>query len=253
MRNCRSPRTKLPHERRDRHRPTGGSLKARAARHRAWLRCRSRLMALGENTVPVMTDQQAAPRTRWAVQSTLVIAALPTATPCARLHARNIAHEWGLGDLADTIELVVSELVTNAVQASLDHDGRPRYSADHGLSCIHLRLSTDGLAVLVEVWDETAMLPEPAEPDLDDEGGRGLMLVDALTERWGWELAASGRGKTVWALLRCQELADLELEGQQPPLPRRLPHLAESTTQQVCLVDDPAVLRRVHDGLRRLE
>jgi anti-sigma regulatory factor (Ser/Thr protein kinase) len=130
----------------------------------------------------------------------MVIAALPTATPCARLHARNIAVEWGLGELADTVEFVVSELVTNAVQASVDHDG-PRYSAEHGLACVHLRLSTDGLAVLVEVWDENTMLPDPGQPGPDDESGRGLMLVDALTERWGWDLPPSGRGKVVWALI----------------------------------------------------
>jgi anti-sigma regulatory factor (Ser/Thr protein kinase) len=131
----------------------------------------------------------------------LVIAALPTATPCARLHARNIAYEWGLGDLADTIELVVSELVTNAVQASVDHDGRPRYSAEHGLACIHLRLSTDGVAALIEVWDENFQLPEPSQPALDADSGRGLMLVDALAERWGWDMPPSGRGKVVWALV----------------------------------------------------
>jgi hypothetical protein len=45
------------------------------------------------------------------------------------------------------------------------------------------------------------MLPEPGLPGLDDESGRGLMLVDALAERWGWDLPASGRGKVVWALV----------------------------------------------------
>jgi anti-sigma regulatory factor (Ser/Thr protein kinase) len=143
----------------------------------------------------------APPRVRWAVQSVMIVAALPTATPCARLHARNIACEWGVADLADTMELVVSELVTNAVQASVDHDGRPRYSVEYGLACVHLRLSTDGLAALIEVWDESTMPPTPAQPGLADEGGRGLMLVDALTERWGWDLPSSGRGKIVWALI----------------------------------------------------
>lgn len=175
---------------------------AGAVRKRAELRRRSRSsITVQENSVPVMAGQVAPPRARWAAQSTLVIAALPTATPCARLHSRNIAHEWSLGELVDTLELVVSELVTNAVQASVDHDGRPRYSPEHGLACIHLRLSTDGLSVLVEVWDENVGVPAPGEPDLDDEGGRGLMLVDALTERWGWSAPESGRGKVVWALI----------------------------------------------------
>lgn len=149
----------------------------------------------------MMCEQATAPRARWAIQNVLAIAALPTATPCARLHALNIAYEWGLGDLADTIELVVSELVTNAVQASVDHDGRPRCTPDTGLACIHLRLSTDGVAALVEVWDENFHLPAPAQASLDDESGRGLMLVDAVAERWGWDMPPSGRGKIVWALV----------------------------------------------------
>ena len=149
----------------------------------------------------VMCEQAAVPITTWTVQSALAIAALPTATPCARLHARNVACEWGLGDLADTIELVVSELVTNAAQASMDHDERPRFTNEHGLACIHLRLSTDRHAALVEVWDENFKLPEPARANLDDESGRGLMLVDALAKRWGWDLASSGQGKIVWALV----------------------------------------------------
>jgi anti-sigma regulatory factor (Ser/Thr protein kinase) len=132
-------------------------------------------------------------------QSVMVVATLPTATPCAKLHARSVALEWGLGDLADTVDLVVSELVTNAVLASVDRDGRPRYTGDTVLACVHLRLSTDGLALLVEVWDENTRPPTPVEPDLADGVGRGLMLVDALTERWGWNLQRSGRGKIVWA------------------------------------------------------
>ena len=74
------------------------------------------------------------PRSAWEFESVLAIGALPTATPCARLHARNIACEWGLHGLADTIELVVSELVTNAVKASTDQDQRPHYTDEHGLT-----------------------------------------------------------------------------------------------------------------------
>ena len=103
--------------------------------------------------------------------------------------------------MADTIELVVSELVTNAIQASVDHDGRPRYTADNGLACIRLRLSTDGRTALVEVWDQNFRLPKPTGADQGDESGRGLLLVDALAECWGWELAPQGRGKIVWALV----------------------------------------------------
>jgi hypothetical protein len=54
----------------------------------------------------------------WPLQTHLELAALPTAPGCARDHVRSLAHEWGLPGLADTAELLVSELVTNAVQAS---------------------------------------------------------------------------------------------------------------------------------------
>jgi anti-sigma regulatory factor (Ser/Thr protein kinase) len=150
----------------------------------------------------VMCERAAPPQATWTIQNVLAIAALPTATPCARLHAHNVAYEWDLGELSDTIELIVSELVTNAVKASMDQDRRPRYTADTGLACIHLRLSTDRLAALIEVWDHNFRLPEPARPDLDDEHGRGLVMVDALAEQWGWDLPGSGRGKIVWALVK---------------------------------------------------
>jgi anti-sigma regulatory factor (Ser/Thr protein kinase) len=149
----------------------------------------------------LIPEQASIPRSPWTSQSVLSIGALPTATPCARLHARNIACEWGLHELADTIELVVSELVTNAVKASTDQDQRPHYTGEHGLACIHLRMSTDQRAALVEVWDENVTLPAPSQPGLDDESGRGLMLVEALAERWGWVLASTRRGKIVWALI----------------------------------------------------
>ena len=83
----------------------------------------------------------------------------------------------------------------------MDEDQRPHYTDGHGAACIHLRLSVDRRTVLVEVQDENFRPPEPNQAGLDDESGRGLMLVDALTERWGWDLPANGRGKIVWALL----------------------------------------------------
>jgi len=50
----------------------------------------------------------------WPLSTSLPLGALPGATPCARLHARAVLAEWGLHDLAESAELVVSELVTNA-------------------------------------------------------------------------------------------------------------------------------------------
>jgi anti-sigma regulatory factor (Ser/Thr protein kinase) len=149
-----------------------------------------------------MTCERAAvPKISWELHSALSIGALATATPCARLHARNVVCEWGLHDIADAVELVVSELVTNAVKASIDDDGRPRYSAEGGLAYVHLRLSSDRVMTLVEVWDENTRLPVPTRASLDDDSGRGLMLVAALSQQWGWDLSRQGTGKIVWALI----------------------------------------------------
>ena len=55
---------------------------------------------------------------QWPLHSFLELGALPGAVPCARLHARHLLWEWGLAALTDSTELVVSELVTNAIRAS---------------------------------------------------------------------------------------------------------------------------------------
>lgn len=150
----------------------------------------------------MMCEQAAAPKTDWLLQSVLAMGALPTATPCARLHARNVLSDWGLRNQVDAVELVVSELVTNAVHASMDQDGRPRYADEGGLACVHVRLSSDGARTLVEVRDESRSLPTFTQASSDDEAGRGLMLVAALSHSWGWDASpqVSG-GKIVWALV----------------------------------------------------
>lgn len=146
-------------------------------------------------------ERTAVPQASWLFQTVLSVGALPTATPCARLHARHVLSDWGLREQVETVELVVSELVTNAVQASLTTDGRPLYIGDGGLDCISLRLSSNRASTLVEVWDQHLGAPDPTLPDADDESGRGLLIVAALSERWGWDLARQGRGKIVWALI----------------------------------------------------
>ena len=78
----------------------------------------------------------------WPLSSSLPLGALPGATPCARLHARAVLHEWGLAGLAEAAELIFSELVTNAVRASTAPDGRPRYDTT-GMPVVVLRLASD--------------------------------------------------------------------------------------------------------------
>ena len=97
--------------------------------------------------------------------------------------------------VADPVELIVSELTTNAVTASRALDGGP--------FPVRLWLLSDRKRVLVLVWDACPDPPVRMEPDLCAEGGRGLMLVEALSTRWDWYTAPwdSIEGKAVWALV----------------------------------------------------
>ncbi len=149
-----------------------------------------------------MTGRTAAPAgVTWPLQSSLVLAALPSAPGCARLHARNVVCEWDLITLADNVELVVSELATNAVLASTCPDGRPRYEDGAGLPRVHLRLSSDRVRILIEVWDQNPRLPMPKTAGPDDESGRGLLIVQALAETWNWYRLHDAGGKVVWATI----------------------------------------------------
>jgi anti-sigma regulatory factor (Ser/Thr protein kinase) len=132
---------------------------------------------------------------RWPLCSSLVLGALPTAPSCARLHAGAVLHEWGLADLAETAELVVSELMTNAVLAATELPAHTRL----GLPTVHLRLLADNQRLVIEVWDHNPQAPVAKQAEPEDESGRGLMLVDALCERWGSEAAPGWGGKVVWA------------------------------------------------------
>ena len=137
----------------------------------------------------------------WPLSAHLPLGALPTAVPCARGYTRAILDEWNLAVLADAAELIVSELVTNSVQATADKDGQPRYGED-GLPVVHLRLASDRVRFRVEVWDSVPRVPAARHAGPDEEGGRGLALVEALSDRWGWTTVPGWPGKVVWAELR---------------------------------------------------
>ena len=127
----------------------------------------------------------------WPVRDFLELGALPGAVPSARLHARSIVWEWGLGSLTEAVELVVSELVTNSVAAA---------RAMPQTGPVRLWLLSDNRKVLVMAWDANPQPPVLTEADDYAESGRGLLLVRAFSERWGSYPTPQTGGKIVWAL-----------------------------------------------------
>jgi anti-sigma regulatory factor (Ser/Thr protein kinase) len=134
---------------------------------------------------------------RFPQRSSMLLGALPSAVPCARLHARQVLWEWGLSEVEETAELLISELVTNAVQAA---------RAIVSDLPVNVRLSANRDRLLIQVWDSNVQPPLPQVlehgfPEVDAEGGRGLLLVETLSERWGWYPTRNPGGKVTWCEL----------------------------------------------------
>ncbi|WP_067170054.1 ATP-binding protein [Microtetraspora niveoalba] len=217
---------------------------------------------------PARGDRKAADR---------VFGSTVTAPGQARSFVRAQLGRWGLPELVDTVELLTSELVTNAVRATAAVSSPPMASSVFpvALRMVALRLLLAPASLVIEVWDVCAQTPaaERADPPGElREGGRGLTLVGALSTAWGQRVAPD-RGKIVW----CEVAVPAVPSGSGGPtgpgesggggargghspappvrrpgatLPRRLRHagLAER-------VDGPdaRTLRGVLDGLRRLD
>jgi anti-sigma regulatory factor (Ser/Thr protein kinase) len=143
---------------------------------------------------PVLSawGQPASASADWPLHATLDLGALLTAPGCGRAWTTALLREWQLTHLADTAQLVVSELLTNAVRASRRLD-RP---------AIRLSLASDGSRLLILLRDYAPGTPDPRHTEGYDESGRGLMLVQSISDRFGWYRPADGiPGKVVWAAL----------------------------------------------------
>lgn len=118
----------------------------------------------------------------------------PETAATGRGLVRDALGAWRLGDLADPAELIISELVANAVRHT---------------SCRWIRLLVRRPSmthVRIGVVDRApSRLPVFRPSEDDGESGRGLLLIDTVADRWGYDLRGSGErpwGKEVWAELR---------------------------------------------------
>jgi hypothetical protein len=140
---------------------------------------------------------------------------------------------WALDDVAETAVLLASELVTNAIKASVS----PARQLGYDTTCNHraevaLRIGSTPTSLLIEVWDHDETPPVLETHDLTEEGGRGLLLVDVLSKCWAYYRPRSG-GKVVWC----------EVELSMPPQPP-----TNSTRHAECRIENPPENHRTGSG-----
>ncbi len=120
----------------------------------------------------------------------------PSTAEIGREFVRDALDIWHLENLADPAALIISELIANAV----------RHTPCHSIRLVVRRLST--IRVRFGVVDRApSRLPVLGPHGVDEESGRGLLLINAVADRWGYDLRGSGRrpwGKEVWAELHTE-------------------------------------------------
>jgi anti-sigma regulatory factor (Ser/Thr protein kinase) len=144
---------------------------------------------------------------------------LPSAPGTARRFVVTALAAWGVSQSTrETVELLVSELVTNAVKQTGRASGPAETFQFEPVALVVLRVRLFGRRVLVEVWDCDPEPPLLQEQVSDAESGRGLFLVSVLAKQWSYYLPQLG-GKVVWFEV---EATRAEPVAVAAPLPRRV-------------------------------
>jgi len=119
----------------------------------------------------------------WTVISPLQLGGL-------RAQLRSLVSLWRLpDDCLDRLLMIVNELVSNAI--------------DHARTSCDITVRRTRSLVRVRVADDSPLPPRIAPLDVNAARGRGLQMVKAMADRWGWTTRHRGKGKTVWATVDC--------------------------------------------------
>lgn len=127
----------------------------------------------------------------------------PESVKVGRNFTRATLLGWGMTAVSDDAELVVSELITNALRHAMSGPGPspgPGPGRGDGEPVIRLRLLAQEPYVMCMVTDPSREIPLRRRPSLEDASGRGLHVIESCSSRWGWHLLDEG-GKVVWVVL----------------------------------------------------
>jgi hypothetical protein len=126
---------------------------------------------------------------------------VPEEARTARHFVRELLGCWGLGYLSEDAEMIIAELVGNAVRHGMRTAPVKFPLGGAGRPAIRLCLLRRVGEVMLAVTDPSGEAPAPQAPGSEGESGRGLQIVGALSYVWGWS-PIEGRGKAVWAVLK---------------------------------------------------
>ncbi|WP_411144907.1 ATP-binding protein [Streptomyces sp. x-80] len=168
--------------------------------------------------------------------SELTLAATPNAVAWARRHTVDVLQRWRFpSDGIEVARLVISELATNAIRHAQSAGAtEPTDSGSMGLGIIVLGLWPTDDGIILAVSDPDPRPPTPRPHDASATEGRGLVLIQAMADRWGYSPAQIPPGKIVWAEVPACPTGDLSEPG--------------IGSQQAA----PLVIGRVLTGLREL-
>jgi len=117
----------------------------------------------------------------------VTLAAIPEAVAQSRAWSRETLREWQLDDFAYVVQQLISELVTNSIEHAVT-------------SCVRVLLMFSAGTLRLDVTDDDVVsLPVRTQASADEVAGRGLTIVEALSDRWGVHISASA--KSVWCEL----------------------------------------------------
>ena len=166
------------------------------------------------------------------LRAVLDLGAVPTAPGCARAWTRAVLREWRLAGLSEA---------SRADSLRADHQRAARLPPARARPPSVLALTFDRGELAILVRDFCPGTPQPRDAGTCDESGRGLLLVESMSNRVGWYVPEDGTpGKVVWAVIVSSAAAQAKASGQHDPAgqPYRsfrglMEHLATLTRNQV--------------------